>query len=321
MRPTARCTSIMWRRTGASWAATIPGAARATWRPKTSQGADILSAVCCPMKEREEADATFPEQPEGCADRVRHPHGPKSLGGLLRRLRSASGCPPMKGKDGTLVPVIRLTVTRRAAAQEGQGDPHRGEADRGRGLHRQVDPGCRNRKVDLSDLGCGRSGCRRARHLCGRARRTGPPARRGDNAAHRNAPGGGKPARRSSHGRRGYTESGTSGRWGKKTRTRTPRRGDGDGQSAPQEETLSAASLHSDPADGEHGGAGSGPATPTEPAEDPDQIGDPDSQVPSEETPPAAQPQTELEKVGPQRRPVGVHREGRAELRSEGSVV
>ena len=48
--------------------------------------------------------------------------------------------------------------------------------------------------------------------------------------------------------------------------------GDGDGQSAPQEETLSAASLQSDPADGEHGGTGSGPATPTDPAEDPDQI-------------------------------------------------
>ena len=32
--------------------------------------------------------------------------------------------PYEEGKDGTLVPVIRLTVTRRAAAQEGQGDPH-----------------------------------------------------------------------------------------------------------------------------------------------------------------------------------------------------
>ena len=41
------------------------------------------------------------------------------------------------------------------------------------------------------------------------------------------------------------------------------------------------------------------PATPTEPAEDPDQIGDPDFQDPSEETPPAAQPQTELEKWAP----------------------
>ena len=32
--------------------------------------------------------------------------------------------PYEEGKDGTLVPVIRLTVTRRAAAQEGQCDPH-----------------------------------------------------------------------------------------------------------------------------------------------------------------------------------------------------
>lgn len=50
---------------------------------------------------------------------------------------------------------------------------------------------------------------------------------------------------------------------------------------------------------GNMAGAGSVPVTPTEPAEDPDQIGDPDSQDPSEETPPAAQPQTELEKWAP----------------------
>ena len=183
-----------------------------------------------------------------------------------------------------------------------------------------MDPGCRNRKVDLSDLGCGRSGCRRARHLRGRARRTGPRPGRGDNAAHRNAPGGGKPARRSSHGRRGYTESGTSGRWGRRPEPGLPggRRGrpvrpaGGDPQCRQPAQRSGGWGTwrrrqrpgHTDRTCG-RSGPDRRPRFPGSLRRDASRRAAPDG----------------AGKVGPQRRPVGVHREGRAELRSEGSVV
>ena len=207
--------------------------------------------------------------------------------------------PYEEGKDGTLVPVIRLTVTRRAAAQEGQGDPYieekltEGEdytvkwtqdAETGKWTYQiwgADDPDAEEPGISAEEP---------AEPGPGQGEETTPPTEMPPEEENQSAD---PPTDE------GDAQSPEPPADGEDDQNPDSQAGDGDGQSAPQEETLSAASLHSDPADGEHGGAGSGPAAPTDSAEDPDQIGDPDSQVPSEETPPAAQPQTELEKWAP----------------------
>lgn len=198
--------------------------------------------------------------------------------------------PYEEGKDGTLVPVIRLTVTRRAAAQEGQGDPHIEEklteggdytvkwtqdAETGKWTYQiwgADDPDAEEPGISAEEP---------AEPGPGQGEETTPPTEMPPEEENQSAD---PPTDE------GDTQSPEPPADGEDDQNPDSQAGDGDGQSAPQEETLSAASLHSDPADGEHGGTGSGPAAPTDSAEDPDQIGDPDSQVPSEETPPAAQP-------------------------------
>ena len=252
-----------------------------------------------PHEEREEADATFLNSRKAVQTEFVTLTGQKAWEDFYDAFGLRPDAPYEEGKDGTLVPVIRLTVTRRAAAQEGQGDPHieekltEGEdytvkwtqdAETGKWTYQiwgADDPDAEEPGISAEEP---------AEPGPGQGEETTPPTEMPPEE-------GNQPADPPTDD--GDTQSPEPPADGEEDQNPDSQAGDGDGQSAPQEETLSAASLHSDPADGEHGGAGSVPVTPTEPAEDPDQIGDPDSQDPSEETPPAAQPQTELEKWAP----------------------
>ena len=252
-----------------------------------------------PHEEREEADATFLNSRKAVQTEFITLTGQKAWEDFDDAFGLRPDAPYEEGKDGTLVPVIRLTVTRRAAAQEGQGDPHieekltEGEdytvkwtqdAETGKWTYQiwgADDPDAEEPGISAEEP---------AEPGPGQGEETTPPTEMPPEE-------GNQPADPPTD--EGDTQSPEPPADGEEDQNPDSQAGDGDGQSAPQEETLSAASLHSDPADGEHGGAGSVPVTPTEPAEDPDQIGDPDSQDPSEETPPAAQPQTELEKWAP----------------------
>lgn len=252
-----------------------------------------------PHEEREEADATFLNSRKAVQTEFVTLTGQKAWEDFYDAFGLRPDAPYEEGKDGTLVPVIRLTVTRRAAAQEGQGDPHieekltEGEdytvkwtqdAETGKWTYQiwgADDPDAEEPGISAEEP---------AEPGPGQGEETTPPTEMPPEE-------GNQPADPPTD--EGDTQSPEPPADGEDDQNPDSQAGDGDGQSAPQEETLSAASLHSDPADGEHGGTGSGPAAPTDSAEDPDQIGDPDSQVPSEETPPAAQPQTELEKWAP----------------------
>lgn len=252
-----------------------------------------------PHEEREEADATFLNSRKAVQTEFVTLTGQKAWEDFYDAFGLRPDAPYEEGKDGTLVPVIRLTVTRRAAAQEGQGDPHieekltEGEdytvkwtqdAETGKWTYQiwgADDPDAEEPGISAEEP---------AEPGPGQGEETTPPTEMPPEEEN-------QPADPPTD--EGDTQSPEPPADGEEDQNPDSQAGDGDGQSAPQEETLSAASLHSDPADGEHGGAGSVPVTPTEPAEDPDQIGDPDSQDPSEETPPAAQPQTELEKWAP----------------------
>ena len=252
-----------------------------------------------PHEEREEADATFLNSRKAVQTEFITLTGQKAWEDFHDAFGLRPDAPYEEGKDGTLVPVIRLTVTRRAAAQEGQGDPHIEEklteggdytvkwtqdAETGKWTYQiwgADDPDAEEPGISAEEP---------AEPGPGQGEETTPPTEMPPEE-------GNQPADPPTD--EGDTQSPEPPADGEDDQNPDSQAGDGDGQSAPQEETLSAASLHSDPADGEHGGAGSVPVTPTEPAEDPDQIGDPDSQDPSEETPPAAQPQTELEKWAP----------------------
>ena len=252
-----------------------------------------------PHEEREEADATFLNSRKAVQTEFITLTGQKAWEDFHDAFGLRPDAPYEEGKDGTLVPVIRLTVTRRAAAQEGQGDPHIEEklteggdytvkwtqdAETGKWTYQiwgADDPDAEEPGISAEEP---------AEPGPGQGEETTPPTEMPPEEEN-------QPADPPTD--EGDTQSPEPPADGEDDQNPDSQAGDGDGQSAPQEETLSAASLHSDPADGEHGGAGSGPAAPTDSAEDPDQIGDPDSQVPSEETPPAAQPQTELEKWAP----------------------
>lgn len=252
-----------------------------------------------PHEEREEADATFLNSRKAVQTEFITLTGQKAWEDFHDAFGLRPDAPYEEGKDGTLVPVIRLTVTRRAAAQEGQGDPHIEEklteggdytvkwtqdAETGKWTYQiwgADDPDAEEPGISAEEP---------AEPGPGQGEETTPPTEMPPEEEN-------QPADPPTD--EGDTQSPEPPADGEDDQNPDSQAGDGDGQSAPQEETLSAASLHSDPADGEHGGAGSVPVTPTEPAEDPDQIGDPDSQDPSEETPPAAQPQTELEKWAP----------------------
>ena len=252
-----------------------------------------------PHEEREEADATFLNSRKAVQTEFITLTGQKAWEDFHDAFGLRPDAPYEEGKDGTLVPVIRLTVTRRAAAQEGQGDPYieekltEGEdytvkwtqdAETGKWTYQiwgADDPDAEEPGISAEEP---------AEPGPGQGEETTPPTEMPPEEEN-------QPADPPTD--EGDTQSPEPPADGEDDQNPDSQAGDGDGQSAPQEETLSAASLHSDPADGEHGGAGSVPVTPTEPAEDPDQIGDPDSQDPSEETPPAAQPQTELEKWAP----------------------
>ena len=252
-----------------------------------------------PHEEREEADATFLNSRKAVQTEFVTLTGQKAWEDFYDAFGLRPDAPYEEGKDGTLVPVIRLTVTRRAAAQEGQGDPHieekltEGEdytvkwtqdAETGKWTYQiwgADDPDAEEPGISAEEP---------AEPGPGQGEETTPPTEMPPEE-------GNQPADPPTD--EGDTQSPEPPADGEEDQNPDSQAGDGDGQSVPQEETLSAASLHSDPADGEHGGAGSVPVTPTEPAEDPDQIGDPDSQDPSEATPPAAQPQTELEKWAP----------------------
>ena len=252
-----------------------------------------------PHEEREEADATFLNSRKAVQTEFVTLTGQKAWEDFYDAFGLRPDAPYEEGKDGTLVPVIRLTVTRRAAAQEGQGDPHIEEklteggdytvkwtqdAETGKWTYQiwgADDPDAEEPGISAEEP---------AEPGPGQGEETTPPTEMPPEEENQSAD---PPTDE------GDAQSPEPPADGEDDQNPDSQAGDGDGQSAPQEETLSAASLHSDPADGEHGGAGSVPVTPTEPAEDPDQIGDPDSQDPSEETPPAAQPQTELEKWAP----------------------
>lgn len=252
-----------------------------------------------PHEEREEADATFLNSRKAVQTEFITLTGQKAWEDFDDAFGLRPDAPYEEGKDGTLVPVIRLTVTRRAAAQEGQGDPHIEEklteggdytvkwtqdAETGKWTYQiwgADDPDAEEPGISAEEP---------AEPGPGQGEETTPPTEMPPEEENQSAD---PPTDE------GDTQSPEPPADGEDDQNPDSQAGDGDGQSAPQEETLSAASLHSDPADGEHGGTGSGPAAPTDSAEDPDQIGDPDSQVPSEETPPAAQPQTELEKWAP----------------------
>ncbi|WP_287227026.1 Cna B-type domain-containing protein [Oscillibacter sp.] len=77
-----------------------------------------------PHEEREEADATFLNSRKAVQTEFITLTGQKAWEDFHDAFGLRPDAPYEEGKDGTLVPVIRLTVTRRAAAQEGQGDPH-----------------------------------------------------------------------------------------------------------------------------------------------------------------------------------------------------
>ncbi|CAN4043537.1 Stage 0 sporulation A-like protein, partial [Dysosmobacter welbionis] len=77
-----------------------------------------------PHEEREEADATFLNSRKAVQTEFVTLTGQKAWEDFYDAFGLRPDAPYEEGKDGTLVPVIRLTVTRRAAAQEGQGDPH-----------------------------------------------------------------------------------------------------------------------------------------------------------------------------------------------------
>mgnify|MGYP001356789340 CR=1 FL=1 len=201
--------------------------------------------------------------------------------------------PYEEGKDGTLVPVIRLTVTRRAAAQEGQGDPHIEEKlTEGEDYTVKWTQDAETGKWTYQIWGADDPDAEEpAEPGPGQGEETTPPTEMPPEE-------GNQPADPPTDEEDTQNPESPADGEEDEQNPASPAE-DGDGQSVAQEQTLSATSLQSDPADGEHGGTGSGPATSTDPAEDPDQIGDPDSRVPSEETPPAAQPQTELEKWAP----------------------
>ena len=190
--------------------------------------------------------------------------------------------------NGDWVPVIRLSVTRRAAAQEGQEAPNITET-----LEEGTDYTVTWTQEDdvtwtYQIWGIGDQDIEDPQYPAEPGEPETPTDPQTDPAP--TDPGVSEPP---STGENDQSETPTAAEGNDQTA------GSEEKTTQPPESSLSAASLHSDPADGEHGGAGSVPVTPTEPAEDPDQIGDPDSQVPSEETPPAAQPQTELEKWAP----------------------
>ena len=245
-----------------------------------------------PHEEREEADATFLNSRKAVQTEFVTLTGQKAWEDFYDAFGLRPDAPYEEGKDGTLVPVIRLTVTRRAAAQEGQGDPHIEEKlTEGEDYTVKWTQDAETGKWTYQIWGADDPDAEEpAEPGPGQGEETTPPTEMPPEEEN-------QPADPPTD--EGDTQSPEPPADGEDDQNPDSQAGDGDGQSAPQEETLSAASLQSDPADGEHGGTGSGPATPTDPAEDPDQIGDPDSQVPSEETPPAAQPQTELEKWAP----------------------
>lgn len=253
-----------------------------------------------PHEEREEADATFLNSRKAVQTEFVTLTGQKAWEDFYDAFGLRPDAPYEEGKDGTLVPVIRLTVTRRAAAQEGQGDPHieekltEGEdytvkwtqdAETGKWTYQiwgADDPDAEEPGISAEEP---------AEPGPGQGEETTPPTEMPPEE-------GNQPADPPTDEEDTQNPESPADGEEDEQNPASPAE-DGDGQSVAQEETLSAASLQSDPADGEHGGTGSGPAAPTDSAEDPDQIGDPDSQVPSEETPPAAQPQTELEKWAP----------------------
>ena len=253
-----------------------------------------------PHEEREEADATFLNSRKAVQTEFVTLTGQKAWEDFYDAFGLRPDAPYEEGKDGTLVPVIRLTVTRRAAAQEGQGDPHieekltEGEdytvkwtqdAETGKWTYQiwgADDPDAEEPGISAEEP---------AEPGPGQGEETTPPTEMPPEE-------GNQPADPPTDEEDTQNPESPADGEEDEQNPASPAE-DGDGQSVAQEQTLSATSLQSDPADGEHGGTGSGPATPTDPAEDPDQIGDPDSQVPSEETPPAAQPQTELEKWAP----------------------
>ena len=253
-----------------------------------------------PHEEREEADATFLNSRKAVQTEFITLTGQKAWEDFHDAFGLRPDAPYEEGKDGTLVPVIRLTVTRRAAAQEGQGDPHIEEklteggdytvkwtqdAETGKWTYQiwgADDPDAEEPGISAEEP---------AEPGSGQGEETTPPTEMPPEEE--NQPADPPTDEEDTQN----PESPADGEEDEQNPASPAE--DGDGQSVAQEETLSAASLQSDPADGEHGGTGSGPAAPTDSAEDPDQIGDPDSQVPSEETPPAAQPQTELEKWAP----------------------
>ncbi|WP_273481967.1 ICP22 family protein [Dysosmobacter welbionis] len=244
-----------------------------------------------PHEEREEADATFLNSRKAVQTEFITLTGQKAWEDFHDAFGLRPDAPYEEGKDGTLVPVIRLTVTRRAAAQEGQGDPYieekltEGEdytvkwtqdAETGKWTYQiwgADDPDAEEPGISAEEP---------AEPGPGQGEETTPPTEMPPEEE--NQPADPPTDEEDTQN----PESPADGEEDEQNPASPAE--DGDGQSVAQEETLSAASLQSDPADGEHGGTGSGPATPTDPAEDPDQIGDPDSQVPSEETPPAAQP-------------------------------
>lgn len=253
-----------------------------------------------PHEEREEADATFLNSRKAVQTEFITLTGQKAWEDFHDAFGLRPDAPYEEGKDGTLVPVIRLTVTRRAAAQEGQGDPHIEEKLTEGGDYtvkwtQDAETGKWTYQIwgaDDSDAEePGISAEEPAEPGSGQGEETTPPTEMPPEEE--NQPADPPTDEEDTQN----PESPADGEEDEQNPASPAE--DGDGQSVAQEETLSAASLQSDPADGEHGGTGSGPAAPTDSAEDPDQIGDPDSQVPSEETPPAAQPQTELEKWAP----------------------
>ena len=77
-----------------------------------------------PHEEREEADATFLNSRKAVQTDFVTLTGQKPWEDFYDAFGLRPDAPYEEGKDGTLVPVIRLTVTRRAAAPEGQGDPY-----------------------------------------------------------------------------------------------------------------------------------------------------------------------------------------------------
>ena len=246
-----------------------------------------------PHEEREEADATFLNSRKAVQTEFVTLTGQKAWEDFDDAFGLRPDAPYEEGKDGTLVPVIRLTVTRRAAAQEGQGDPHIEEKlTEGEDYTVKWTQDAETGKWTYQIWGADDPDAEEpAEPGPGQGEETTPPTEMPPEE-------GNQPADPPTDEEDTQNPESPADGEEDEQNPASPAE-DGDGQSVAQEQTLSATSLQSDPADGEHGGTGSGPATSTDPAEDPDQIGDPDSRVPSEETPPAAQPQTELEKWAP----------------------